>query len=91
MPKNTERGQDETLIAQVFPTARHHGCVFHLGVFETSYRFTPFSDDARPEIRGKSPPQLAGYDLSRVPMSWLSRGLSLQWPLTLETTDVPNP
>jgi transposase-like protein/DNA-directed RNA polymerase subunit RPC12/RpoP len=62
----------------------------YLGVFEKIYRFTPFSDDARPGIRGKSPLQLAGYDLSRVPMSWLCRGHSLQWPVTMETADVPN-
>jgi transposase-like protein len=62
----------------------------YLGVFEKIYRFTPFSDDARPGIRGKSPLQLAGYDLSQVPMSWLCRGHSLQWPVSLEVEDVPN-
>lgn len=62
----------------------------YLGVFEKIYRFTPFSDDARPGIRGKSPLQLAGYDLSRVPMSCLCRGHSLPWPVTLEAGDVPN-
>ena len=50
-------------------------------VFEKVYRFTPFSDDARPEIRGKSPLQLAGYDLSRMPMPWLCRGYSQEWPV----------
>jgi transposase-like protein len=62
----------------------------YLGVFEKVYRFTPFSRDARSEIRGKSPLQLAGYDLSRMPMTWLCRGHSLQWPVRLETDDVPN-
>jgi transposase-like protein/DNA-directed RNA polymerase subunit RPC12/RpoP len=62
----------------------------YLGVFEKVYRFTPFSRDARPEIRGKSPLQLAGYDLSRMPMTWLCRGYSLQWPVTPEVDDVPN-
>ncbi len=62
----------------------------YLGVFEKIYRFTPFSRDARPEIRGKSPLQLAGYDLSRMPMTWLCRGHSLQWPVTPEATHVPN-
>jgi transposase-like protein len=71
---------------QSFQTAQQY-----LGVFETLYRFTPFSDDARPAIRGKSPLQLAGYDLSHIPMTWLCRGYSLQWPLTVETLDVPNP
>jgi transposase-like protein len=62
----------------------------YLGVFEKVYRFTPFSDDAQPRIRGKSPLQLAGYDMTQVPMTWLCRGYSLQWPLTLETDHVPN-
>jgi len=62
----------------------------YLGVFEKIYRFTPFSDDAQPKIRGKSPLQLAGYDLSRIPMTWLCRGQSLQWPLTSDTGHVPN-
>jgi transposase-like protein len=62
----------------------------YLGVFEKTYRFTPFSRDARPGIRGKSPLQLAGYDLSRIPMSWLCRGHSLEWPMTVEPRDVPN-
>jgi transposase-like protein/DNA-directed RNA polymerase subunit RPC12/RpoP len=62
----------------------------YLGVFEKVYRFTPFSRDARPEIRGKSPLQLTGYDLSRMPMTWLCRGYSLDWPVELEVADVPN-
>jgi len=67
-----------------------HSAQIYLGVFEKVYRFTPFSKDARLAIRGKSPLQLAGYDLSRIPMTWLCRGYSLLWPLTAETTDVPN-
>jgi transposase-like protein len=63
----------------------------YLGVFEKLYRFTPFSADAQPKIRGKSPLQLAGYDLSRMPMDWLCRGFSVEWPLSLENEDVPNP
>jgi transposase-like protein len=62
----------------------------YLGVFEKVYRFTPFSNDAQPGIRDKSPLQLAGYDLSRIPMSWLCRGYGLDWPLTVESADVPN-
>ena len=62
----------------------------YLGVFEKVYRFTPFSRDARPEIRSKSPLQLAGYDLSRMPMTWLCRGYSLEWPVMLEAEDVPS-
>jgi len=56
----------------------------YLGVFEKVYRFTPFFRDARPKIRGKSPLQLAGYDPSRTPMTWLCRGYSLNWPVMLE-------
>jgi transposase-like protein len=37
----------------------------YLAVFEKLYRFTPFSDDARPAIRGQCPLQLAGYDISQ--------------------------
>jgi len=61
----------------------------YLGVFEKIYRFTPFSDDARPTIRGKSPLQLAGYDVSRMPMTWLCSGWSLDWPVTSTMQDVP--
>jgi transposase-like protein len=61
----------------------------YLGVFEKIYRFTPFSDDACPAIRGKSPLQLAGYDVSRMPMTWLCSGWSLDWPMTFETENVP--
>jgi len=67
-----------------------HSAQLYLGVFEKVYRFTPFSKDAQPAIRGKSPLQLAGYDVSRLPMTWLCRGYSLLWPLTQEVTDVPN-
>jgi transposase-like protein len=63
----------------------------YLGVFEKLYRFTPFSDDAQPKVRGKSPLQLAGYDLSQMPMDWLCRGYSLEWPVSAEAKNVPNP
>ena len=62
----------------------------YLGVFEKLYRFTPFSRDARPEIRGKSPLQSAGYDLSHMPMTWLCRGYSLEGPTKPEVADVPS-
>jgi transposase-like protein len=62
----------------------------YLGVFEKVYRFTPFSDDARPEIRGKSPLQLAGYDLRHMPMTWLCRGYSVDWAVAIEADHVPN-
>jgi hypothetical protein len=60
----------------------------YLAVFEKIYRFTPFSQDAQPRIRGKSPLQLAGYDVASLPMATLCAGLSIVWPMTAE---VPNP
>ncbi len=60
----------------------------YLGVFEKVYRFTPFSQDAQKSIRGKSPLQLAGYDVSRLPMNGICAGLSLVWPILQER--VPN-
>jgi transposase-like protein len=63
----------------------------YLGVFEKVYRFTPFSNDAQPEIRGKCPLELAGYDLRQMPMLWLGRGYSLEWPIVEEGgQDVPS-
>jgi transposase-like protein len=61
----------------------------YLAVFEKLYRFTPFSDDAQPAIRGKCPLQLAGYDISQIPMASLCQGLSLDWPLQLVQEVVP--
>lgn len=61
-----------------------------LGVFEKVYRLTPFSDDAQPAIRGKCPLELAGYDLSHLPVATLWNGLSLDWPLEVVQNDVPN-
>jgi hypothetical protein len=62
----------------------------YLAVFEKLYRFTPFSDDAQPPIRGKCPLELAGYDISHMPMTALCHGLSLDWPLEVAHYDVPN-
>jgi len=62
----------------------------YLAVFEKLYRFTPFSDDAQPAIRGKCPLQLAGYDISPMPMSALCQGLSLDWPVQVPLNEVPN-
>ncbi len=61
-----------------------------LGVFEKIYRFTPFSQDAQPRIRGKCPLELAGYDISQVPMASLCTGLSVTWPLEVAKNLVPN-
>ena len=44
-------------------TARRHAKLFQL-----TYRFTPFSRDAGEELRGKSPAQLAGYEIESMPV-----------------------
>ena len=63
----------------------------YLAVFEKLYRFTPFSQDAQPTIRGKCPLQLAGYDISQLPMTTLCAGLSIAWPVqTQEAACVPS-
>ena len=63
----------------------------YLGVFEKIYRFTPFSQDAQPAVRGKCPLQVAGYDISHLPMATLCAGLSIVWPIqTQEAAHVPS-
>ena len=63
----------------------------YLGVFEKVYRFTPFSQDAQPGVRGKCPLQLAGYDISQLPMATICAGLSIVWPVqTQEAACVPS-
>ena len=57
-----------------------------LGVFEKVYRFTPFSQDAQPRLRGKSPLELAGYDVAQMPMASVCRG----WALSLSTQQAGN-
>lgn len=52
----------------------------YLAVFEWCYRFTPFTADAQPRIRGKCPLELAGYDVSKLPMTQICRGQVLEWP-----------
>jgi transposase-like protein len=42
-------------------------CYLHL--FELTYRFTPFGPEVQPHLRGKCPLELAGYDLTQVPLS----------------------
>ncbi len=61
-----------------------------LAVFQKVYRFTPFSDDAQPRIRGKSPLELAGYDISQLPMTQVCRGWALNLPLDFVQEGVPN-
>jgi len=58
----------------------------YLHLFELTYRFTPFAKDNRPvkgrelDIRGKCPLELAGYDISQIPISRILRGQLLGWP-----------
>ena len=55
----------------------------YLRVFELVYRLTPFADDGRREIRGKSPLELAGYDVKSLPIA--NFFTQLKWPpLALE-------
>lgn len=62
----------------------------YLAVFEKLYRFTPFSKDARPALRGRCPLQVAGYDISQRPLATLCSGLTVIWPLlNQETLCVP--
>jgi hypothetical protein len=60
-----------------------------LGVFEKVYRFTPFSQDAQPRLRGKSPLELAGYDVAHMPMTDVCRGWALSMPHEQGKADVP--
>jgi len=62
----------------------------YLGVFEKVYRFTPFSNDAQKRIRGKCPLELAGYEVLKLPMAQLFRGLALQWLSSAFEELVPN-
>ncbi len=62
----------------------------YLGVFEKVYRFTPFSTDAQKRIRGKCPLELAGYEILKLPMTQLFRGLALQWPAAAFQQLVPS-
>jgi len=61
-----------------------------LAVFEKVYRFTPFSDDAQPRIRGRSPLEIAGYDTSKLDMAQVCRGWTLNLSLDFTPTGVPN-
>jgi transposase-like protein len=51
----------------------------YLAVFEWCYRLPPFTQDAQPRIRGKCPLELAGYDVSKLPMTQICRGQVLEW------------
>ena len=60
-----------------------------LGVFEKVYRFTPFTQDAQPRLRGKSPLELAGYDVAQMPMADVCRGWAIATPAQPGRADVP--
>ena len=61
-----------------------------LAVFEKFYRFTPLSQDAQPHLRGKCPLEIAGYDISQMPITAVCAGWSPHWPIPLENNLVPN-
>jgi transposase-like protein len=68
----------------------------YLHLFELTYRFTPFAKDNRPvggrelDIRGKCPLELAGYDISQMPIARVLRGQLLGWPPELLQEAVPS-
>jgi hypothetical protein len=41
----------------------------YVHLFELVYRFTPFGTGANPHLRGRCPLELAGYDLSQLPLA----------------------
>ena len=41
----------------------------YLHLFELRYRFTPFGREAQPHLWGRCPLEVAGYDLSHVPLA----------------------
>ena len=67
----------------------------YLGLFELVYRFTPFVKDNRPvkgrelDIRGKCPLELAGYDISNMPIARMVRAQLLGWPPNMIKELVP--
>ena len=61
-----------------------------LAVFEKFYRFTPLSQDAQPHLRGKCPLEIAGYDISQMPITAVCAGWSPHWPILLQNNLVPN-
>lgn len=68
----------------------------YLHLFELTYRFTPFAQDNRPvkgrelDIRGRCPLELAGYDISHIPIARILRGQLLGWPHETLRQLVPN-
>jgi hypothetical protein len=68
----------------------------YLHLFELTYRFTPFAKDNRPvkkrklDIHGKCPLELAGYNISQMPIARVVRGQLLGWPPETLQGLVPN-
>jgi transposase-like protein len=68
----------------------------YLHVFELAYRFTPFAKDNRAvkgrelDIRGRCPLELAGYDISKMPLARILRGQLLGWPAATLSELVPS-
>lgn len=56
-------------------------------MFEVVYRLTPFAEDGRPEVRGKSTRELAGYDLKALPIANFFIHLKLR-PLSVQGAEV---
>jgi hypothetical protein len=42
-------------------------------LFELTNRFTPFGPEVQPHLRGRCPLELAGYDLTQVPLAYYLR------------------
>jgi transposase-like protein len=92
------------LVIRRFDQHYHNMCGFdsidtarrYLYLFELTYRFTPFVKDNRPvkgralDIRGKCPLELAGYDISHMPIARILRGQLLGWPSEALKELVPN-
>jgi transposase-like protein len=70
----------------------------YLYLFELSYRFTPFAKDNKKDrkrppdqrIGGKCPLELAGYDISQIPIARIVRGQLLGWPPKTLTELLPS-
>ncbi len=70
----------------------------YLYLFELTYRFTPFVQDNKKDrvrppdqrIGGKCPLELAGYDISQIPIAQILRGQLLGWPSETLRELVPN-
>ena len=86
------------LVIRRFDQHYHNMCGFEsvetasvfLSVFEKVYRFTPFSQDAQKRLRGKSPLELAGHDVSKIPMAAVCRGWALSPSFQPPQEVVPN-